>query len=95
MANIQITGIRKANGDHESLYEAVSHYRWVQHGTDNAGITDRPTVVGWVDRGTEAYVSGGRTRAYCFVNQSSRGTRFLQTRPDATAEDNLLYLPEC
>jgi hypothetical protein len=95
MAEIQITGIRKDGGNHQNPYEAVTHYRWVQHGTNNSGISARLTVVGWLDDGTKAYVSGGRTRAYCFVNVSVRGTRFLQTRPDATREDNLLSLPEC
>ena len=40
MAEIEITGIRKDNGNHENPYEAVEFYRWVDqngviHFTDN------------------------------------------------------------
>jgi hypothetical protein len=100
MAEIEITGIRKDNGNHDNPFEAVEYYRWVQHGTDNSGVTARQTVVGWLDNGVngievKAYVQRVAPRAYCFVNQSARGTRFLQTRPDATESNNLLRLPEC
>jgi hypothetical protein len=104
MAEIEITGIRKDNGNHENPYEAVEFYRWVQHGTDNSGITRRETVVGWLDRGVssggqmikvDAYVHRVNPKVYCFVNESKNGTRFLQTHPDATEENNLLRLPEC
>jgi hypothetical protein len=95
MAEIEITGIRKDNGNHYNPYEAVTHYRWVQHGTDNKGINPRQEVVSWVEGNFNAYVSGGRTRAYCDVKESDHGTRFLQTRADAAKEDNLLELEEC
>ena len=95
MAEIEITGIRKDNGNHDNPYEAVEFYRWIQHGTSNAGITPRTTVVNWVDNGVNAYVNRVNPKAYCFVNKSGRGTRFLQTRADATEDNNLLRLPEC
>jgi hypothetical protein len=95
MAEIEITGIRKDNGNHENPYEAVSHYRWVQHGTNNGGITPRETVVAWLDKDNiKAYVERVRPRAYCFINISRYGTRFLQTRADETDQNNLLKLPE-
>ena len=100
MVEIEITGIRKDNGNHDNPFEAVEYYRWVQHGTDRSGITPRQTVVEWLDNGVngtqvKAYVQRVQPRAYCYVNQSARGTRFLQTRPDATEANNLLWLPEC
>lgn len=100
MIEIQITGIRKDNGNHDNPFEAVEYYRWVQPGTSNGGITPRQKVVGWLDNGVggvqvRAYVQSVQPRAYCFVDQSARGTRFLQTRPDATQSNNLLRLPEC
>ena len=100
MAEIEITGIRKDNGNHDNPYEAVEAYRWVQHSTGKGGITPRQTVVSWLDNGVNgftvtAYVQRVNPRADCFVNQSARGTRFLQTRPDATQGNNLLQLPEC
>jgi Protein of unknown function (DUF3892) len=96
---IEITGIRKDNGDHDNPYEAVEAYRWTQHSTGKGATTDRQTVVGWLDNGINgskvtAYVQQDTPRADCFVNESAHGTRFLQTRPDATEANNLLRLPE-
>lgn len=96
MIDIQITGIRKDNGNHENPYEAVSHYRWVQHGTNRGDTTDRLTIVGWLNtNNVRAYVETVKPRAYCFVNRSANGTWFLQTKADQTPENNLLRLPEC
>lgn len=94
MAEIEITGIRKDNGIHENPFEAVSHYRWVQHSTGKGDISPRQAVVGWVEDGINAYIERVKPRAYCFVNTSRNGTKFLQTKPDATEENNLLKLPE-
>ena len=100
MAEIEITGIRKDNGNHENPFEAIEAYRWIQHATGKSAITDRATVVGWIDHGINgerltAYVHRVNPRVNCFVNQSIRGTRFLQTAADATEENNLLKLPAC
>ena len=94
MAEIEITGIRKDNGNHENPFEAVSHYRWIQHSTGKGRISPRQTVVSWAEDGIDAYVERVKPRAYCFVNTSRNGTKFLQTKPDATEENNLLKLPE-
>lgn len=94
MTEIEITGIRKDSGDHENPYEAVSYYRWVQNSSGKGDITSREVVVGWVEDGINAYVERLRPQAYCFVNTSRNGTKFLQTKPDATKENNLLELPE-
>ena len=98
MIELRITGIRKDNGNHDNPYEAVEAYRWEQPGTTNGAISDRATVVSWVDRGyncnkVQTYVQEETPRADCFVNESARGTRFLQTKPDATEKNNLLDLP--
>lgn len=100
MIEIKITGIRKDNGNHNNPYEAVEAYRWVQPGTGNGDITSRQTVVDWLDNGyngekVQVYVEQVFPRAYCYVNQSMRGTRFLQTRADSVQGNNLLSLPEC
>ncbi len=100
MAEIEITGIRKDKGNHENPYEAVEFYRWIEHSSGKTDITARQTVVSWLDNGIKgisvsAYVQRVNPRAECFVNQSAHGTRFLQTRPDATQGNNLLQLPEC
>jgi len=100
MAEIEITGIRKDNGNHDNPYEAVEAYRWIQKSSGKGAITNRQTVVSWLDNGINgvtvtAYVHRVDPRANCYVNQSERGTRFLQTRPDAIEANNLLRLPEC
>jgi len=100
VAEIEITGIRKDHGNHENPFEAVEAYRWVEPSTGKSDITARQIVVDWIDNGINgvrvtAFVHRVNPRAECFVNQSSRGTRFLQTRSDATESNNLLKLPEC
>lgn len=100
MIEIEITGIRKDDGNHNNPYEAVEAYRWTQRSNGKSGIASRPVVVSWLDSGihgaaVHAYVERVQPRAYCYVNQSARGTRFLQTRPDAISGNNLLSLPEC
>lgn len=99
MAEIEITGIRKDNGNHDNPHEAVEAYRWIQHSTGKGKLSGREEVVGWLDNGLNgskvtAYVQRVNPRANCFVNESKNGTRFLQTRADATEENNLLMLPE-
>lgn len=93
MSEIEITGIRKDNGNHENPHEAVEAYRWVNHVTGARGIVSRAGGVQWLEDGNAAYVERVHPRAYCFVNISGRGTKFLQTRSDATEANNLLKLP--
>jgi hypothetical protein len=100
---IEIVGIRKDNGYHENPHEAVSHYGWVERDSRGAiissDVTDRMTVVGWLEGmlgvKINAYVQRHTPRAYCYVNTSARGTRFLETKRDSTNRNNLLELPEC
>jgi len=100
MAEIEITGIRKDHGNHQNPHEAATHYRWVQPGTANADITPRQAVVDWLENGVNglrvtAYVHRVEPRVDCYVNKSTAGTKFLETRADATSQNNLLNLPEC
>lgn len=90
----QITGIRKPGGA-DNTHEAISHYRWADDGKSESIITDRLTVVGWLDKGHQAYVSDGVYRVFCQVRQNDNGTRYLQTVTDNRFSNNLLSLPEC
>lgn len=94
MAEIEITGIRKDNGNHNNPYEAIEAYQWFNHENGNHGITSRDGGVKWVSDGNKAYVEQVKPRAYCYVNTSANGTKFLQTYSDATESNNLLRLPE-
>lgn len=96
---IEITGIRKDNGNHYNPHEAVAYYRWVDV-NGKTGITDRTTVVGWLEWGINgtpvtAYVHRVNPLAYCDVKTSAAGTKFLQSRSDDTSSNNILNLPEC
>jgi hypothetical protein len=92
---IQITGIRKPGGA-QNTAEAISHYRWIEDGTGLTDITDRMTVVGWLeDRNVTAYVANGSQKVWCEVRQNQYGTKFLQTIADGRETNNLLSLPEC
>ena len=92
---VRITGIRKAGGDHYDPHEAISHYCWVNENNQKTGITHRPTMVDWVEKGNRAYVSSQEGTVDCFVNTSAVGTKFLQTNADSRSSNNLLNLPGC
>jgi len=92
---VRIIAIRKDGGNHYNPHEAVSHYKWLNEQSGESGIADRPNMVGWVERGNQAYVSSQEGTVNCFVNQSAAGTKFLETRADSRSSNNLLNLPEC
>lgn len=96
MISVQIIGIRKPGGAYNT-HAAISHYQW-RDGTGQVVIWDRVTMVNWLlaDRtGRAAYVADSRGDVvYCKVMQNQFGTRYLETRPDATLMDNLLSLPQ-
>lgn len=93
--SVRITAIRKDNGNHYNPHEAISHYKWINEGSGETGITNRVSMVAWMDKGNRAYVSSRDGTVDCFVNTSAAGNRFLQTNADSTSANNLLNLPEC
>lgn len=92
--SFQITGIRKPGGA-SNAHEAISHYRWEDDESTKSGITERLTVVGWVEDGISAYVADGTRKVWCEVRQNEHGTKYLQTVADGQWSNNLLALPEC
>lgn len=92
---VRIIAIRKDRGDHYNPHEAISHYKWLNEQTNESKITDRPTMVDWVEGNGHAYVRDTAGTVSCYVNTSRAGTKFLQTRADNRWTDNLLNLPEC
>ena len=89
----QITGIRKPGGA-SNTHAAISYYRWQDDLSDKSDITERLTVVSWVEGGTGAYVTDGTNKVWCRVRQNEYGTKYLQTVADGKWTDNLLALPE-
>lgn len=88
--SVRIVAVRK----NDEKLEAISHYKWVNEQDNNTGITDRPTMVAWVERGNRAYVSSYEGTVDCYVNQKG-STKFLQTDADSRSSNNLLNLPRC
>lgn len=96
MIEIQITGIRKPGGVHNT-HEAISHYRWQD--AIKTAIWTREQMVTWILQDTSQYkafvVDRRGQRAYCKVVKNNYGTIFLETYADGTVADNLLNLPSC
>jgi len=94
MSEVRIVAIRKDNGNHYNPNEAISHYQW--ESATQTKTSTREEMLRYMDGGNDTYVqNSGTQKAYCFVNKSERGTRFLQTHPDADPRNNLLNLPPC
>ena len=92
---VRITAIQKDNGNHNNPHEAISMYRWVNESTSESGDSTRLAMVCWMEqKDGEAYVGSGANKAWCYVNISARGTKFLQTYADSKWSNNLLSLPE-
>jgi len=92
---VRIIAVRKDRGNHYNPHEAVSHYKWLNEQTRESQITDRPTMVAWMEDNGHAYVRDTSGTVSCYVNTSRAGTKFLQTHADGRWTDNLLNLPEC
>ncbi len=92
---VRIIAIRKDGGNHYNPHEAISHYKWLDENTQESKVADRSSMVKWVEDGGQTYVRSAEGTVYCFVNQSSIGTKFLQTNADSRSSNNLLNLPEC
>ena len=95
MIVVRITCINKDNGDHNDPHEAITHYGWIK---DNGeyGKSTREVMVNFIKDGGQAYVVDQYgNKVYCYVRESSRGTKFLQTYSDNRYTNNLLELPEC
>ncbi len=92
---VQIIAVRKDHGDHYNPHEAISHYKWHDRKSNEIGIGTRTDMVAWVENGGRAYVTSQEGTIDCYVNSSTAGTKFLETRADSRSSNNLLNLPEC
>lgn len=89
--SIQITAVHYGDGrkDHQS----ISSYRWTNHEQRTSGTSDKPTLVDWIDRGGEAYVSDGRRLVAVLTVHPQASSPYVRTHADGTWTDNLLALP--
>lgn len=94
--SVRITCIRKAGGDHENPYVAISNMNWINEDNQATGTTSRTDMFDFVDGGGEAYVKDSAgNKAKLVARISAGGTKYVQTVADDVKSDNLLKLPEC
>jgi uncharacterized protein DUF3892 len=93
--SVRIRCIKKAGGQHENPYVAISDLGWVNEtdGTQNAST--RIQMYDFVKGGGEAVVVSGQYRVRLIAAETQRGTKYVKTVADSTLQDNLLKLPEC
>jgi hypothetical protein len=93
--SVKITAIKKDNGNHLNPHEAITDFRWVDETDGKMGRSTRQRMVQWMEQeGGKAYVGMGASKAWCYVNVSAKGNKFLQTHADGKWANNLLSLPE-
>jgi hypothetical protein len=96
--SIRITCIKKAAGDHENPYVAISRLGWVNLlNPAEKKFSTRDQMYEYVKNGNEAWVydKSGNMKAKLICATSQQGTRYVKTEPDSTKKDNLLELEEC
>lgn len=71
--------------------ETISDYKW-RNAAGSSGISDKASMVAWIEGGNQAYVGTGPQRVPVYVVKGS--TKYLRTGPDNYSSNNLLGLPE-
>lgn len=95
MSEVEITCINKDGGNHENPHEGITHYGWHSYINNKSDRATREAMVKYIEDGNNAYVSNGSSKVYCYINKSSYGRKFLQTKADGVYTNNLLSLQEC
>lgn len=93
---VKITCIKKASGDHENPYVAISSMNWIEDGTEKNGTATRKEMYDFVNKGGEAYVKDANgNKAKLVARKTLKGTEYVKTVADDVKSDNLLKLKEC
>lgn len=94
---VQITCIKKDNGNHENPYVAISELGWINNSTGETGRATRLQMYDFVlNSANLAFVrdrNGNNARV--IPAKTTLGTKYVKTVADRTTTDNLLSLPEC
>ncbi len=88
---IQITNVRFSGND--KTHETIVRYKWRDDTNGNVSDSDKPTTVGYLDRGIGAYVGTGANRVEVAVVRESGKQPFLRTHADGKWTNNLVNLP--
>jgi hypothetical protein len=93
--SVKIICIKKVNGNHENPCEAISTFGWINERTQKRGSSSRIRMYEFIKDGGYAYVEDGNNKVRLITGISSKGNRYVKTKPNDTEDDNLLKLPEC
>ena len=92
----KITCIKKADGDHENPYVAISSMNWIEDGSATTKSSTREQMYDFVNAGNEAYVKDANgNKAKLVAKTTGKGTKYVKTVADDVKSDNLLKLGEC
>ena len=93
---IRITCITRNSNNDENPHTGISFLGWTEDETGKKGVDTREQMYQWVKEGGRAYVRDANGDvAYLIAEISTRGTKYVKTKPDGTKADNLLSLNEC
>lgn len=94
--SVRITCIKKAGGDHENPYVAITSMTWLNESTQESKSSSREQMYDWVLGGGDAYVKDSAgNKAKLVAKKTDKGTKYVKTVADSVQTDNLLKLPEC
>lgn len=88
---VEITHVRF--GSTVKSEATIVSYQWRNNATGDAGSSDKPTMVDWVDGGGSAHVSSGGNQVPVGAIHPEQGQPYLRTHADGKWTNNLLSLP--
>lgn len=74
-------------------HQAITHLAWTNPGTQESGVSTKPVMVDWIDKGGTAFTDNGGVRATVGVVKPQVGEPYLRTYSDGQWNNNLLSLP--
>lgn len=91
IVSIEVTHVRLSGGNG---HEHIVSYQWRNPSDGKSGVSDKPTMVTWVDKPeNHAYVGSGAGRSEVGVVRPQNGQPYLRTYADGQWNNNLLPLP--
>jgi hypothetical protein len=93
---IKIICTKKAPAESENPYVAISHFSWIQDGSNTKGMSTRLELCAFVQNGNVAYISdaaGNQTKLKCAL--TAGGEIYVKSVKGDETSDELLKLPDC
>lgn len=90
--NVRITHVHLEGSPEDNQH--ITKYQWLNELNNNSGVSDKPTMVDWIDvKKNKAYVGSGTSKVPVGVIRPDNGTPYLRTYADGQWNNNLLSLP--